>query len=280
MPRAFFFVIILDPNAKDFSLVNALACAQASELAYNPPLIGATRIDSALAHVLVIEGDARLVAFRGTACMADFITDAKYCRKKIGSGFEVHEGFEEGVVSIESQLNQLLSGLPEKPLYFAGHSYGGACAVRFADLWEQRCTLQKRPDNIAGVYTAGQPRLYNRPAAASYDLRLGPRTFRLVFQEDIVARMPLFPPPAICHLHVPYWHCGQEIFLPNGGGYIPSPTLLQLGLSDFIGLYRAYRLRGIIGAIDDPLADHAVAKNYVAALTALRPTPSLEAALS
>ncbi len=77
-------------------------------------------------------------------------------------------------------------------------------------------------------------------------------------------------PPVICNFHSPYWHVGQEIFLPSTGGYIAAPSLIQLLASDAWGLYRAYRRQGILGLIDDPFADHAVAKNYLSALTQLQ----------
>jgi hypothetical protein len=260
-------MITLDPNAKGFSLVNALACAQASEMAYDPPLVGVTRIDSNLAHAIIIESAAaRAVAVRGTYCPVDFITDAKCWRKRLGDGVEIHAGFDDGVNSIYNKLVFALAPLPPKPTFFLGHSYGGACAVRFADLWDQRRALRGDVDTIAGIYTVGQPRLYNRAGAAKYDARLGTRTIRLVFEEDMVARIPLYPPPAICHLHSPYWHCGQEVFLPVTGGYILGPSLPQLFVSDVLGLYDAYRRQGVLGLIDDPLADHAVAKNYLARL--------------
>jgi len=260
-------MITLDLNAKGFSLTNALACAQLSAMAYDPPAIGITRCDSDLAHAIIIEAElARLVGFRGTACPVDFITDAKCWRKKLSDGSEVHTGFDDGVLSIYSDLVSKLKDLPPKPTFFGGHSYGGACAVRFADLWNQRQAQRGEVDTIAAIYTAGQPRLYNRIAAANYDARLGSRTFRLVFEEDAVARIPLYPPPMVLHLHSPYWHCGQEVFLPVTGGYILGPSLTQLFFSDVLGLYSAYRRRGVLGLIDDPLADHAVAKNYLARL--------------
>jgi len=265
----------LDPNAKGFSLVNALACAQASALAYDPPP-GAIRFDSELAHVLVIEGDVRVIAPRGTACIRDFITDAKYRRRKIGDGCEIHEGFDDGVESIYGPVFDYLKSAPPKPLYFMGHSYGGALAVRLADLWDQRRAIRGEVDYIQGVYTVGQPRLYNRTAANKYDARLRDRTIRIVFEEDIVARIPLYPPPLICNLHAPYWHCGQEIFLPVNGGFVPSPSLLQLAISDVTGLYRAWRLRGIPGLVEDPFDDHAVAKNYVDRLEQLQPATTQE----
>lgn len=263
-------MIILDPNAKGFSLVNALAGAQVSAMAYDPPPT-VTRIDSELAHAIIIDGDATLVGFRGTACRRDFITDAKYARKGIPTG-QVHIGFDEGVISVYWQLVKELCERPGKPMYFFGHSYGGACAVRFADLWNFRQQHRGEVDTIAGVYTYGQPRVYNRPAAMSYDSRLGSRTFRAVFHEDLVARIPLYPPPAIFHLLSPYWHCGQEIFLPSTGGYDTSPSLKQLLASDVRGLYHALKMRGLPGLIEDPIEDHAVAQNYVAAFTALQPS--------
>jgi pimeloyl-ACP methyl ester carboxylesterase len=262
-------VIILDPNARGFSLVNALAGAQVSAMAYDPPPT-VTRIDSVIAHAIIIDGDSTIVGCKGTDCRRDFITDAKYARRKILTG-ECHIGFNEGAISIWWQLVKALQEREGKPVYFFGHSYGGGLSIRLADLWQWRRGMRGEVDNVAGVYTYGQPRVYDRPAAASYDSRLGSRTFRAVFHEDAVARLPLYPPPAILHLLAPYWHCGQEIFLPVGGGYDTSPSLRQLLESDAHGLYHALKVRGLLGLVEDPIDDHAVAKNYVAAFTALQP---------
>jgi hypothetical protein len=260
-------MITLDLNTKGFSLINALACAQVSEMAYDPPAIGVQRVDTELAHAIIIESDvARAVGFRGTDCPVDFITDAKCWRKCLGDGVEIHAGFDDGVNSIYNKLVSALVNLPPKPTFFLGHSYGGAGAVRFADLWDQRRQLRGEVDIIAGVYTVGQPRIYNQTGASKYDARLGSRTFRIVYEEDAVARVPLYPPPIICHLHSPYWHCGEEVFLPVTGGCILGPSLRQLLISDVLGLYSAYRRQGVLGLIDDPLADHAVAKNYLGRL--------------
>lgn len=262
-------MITIDPHANGFSLINALAGAQVSAMAYDPPPT-VERIDSDLAHIIIIDGDSTLVGCRGTCCRRDFITDAKYARRRISTG-EMHLGFDEGVTSIVWQVVTALRAREGKPVWFMGHSYGGGLAVRLADLWNQRQRARGEVDNIGGVYTYGQPRLYDQMAALHYDLRLRPRTFRAVFHEDLVARIPLFPPPALFHLLAPYWHCGQEIFLPVTGGYDTSPSLSQLLRSDVRGLWEAFRQRGLIGALEDPIEDHAISQNYVAAFTALQP---------
>ena len=88
---------------------------------------------------------------------------------------------------------------------------------------------------LAAVLTFGQPRVGNKNFCDMYDRTLGEITFRIVNQNDIVPRSPLWLGG--------YRHCGQEIFLEPGTGWGVNPSLWFKLLCDVLGLYGAYRKR-------------------------------------
>jgi hypothetical protein len=95
---------------------------------------------------------------------------------------------------------------------------------------------------------------------------LGFSTFRVVYQEDIVARIPHLP-----KISDPYRHVGTEVFISadcvraTGGQEIIAPGWARLLWSDVIGIYRAWRSRGTVAFMDEALADHHIS-NYVGSL--------------
>lgn len=104
------------------------------------------------------------------------------------SGGNVHRGFKlllmEAWDAIEQQLQKLSA-----PVYYTGHSLGGALAVLAASL--------KKP---AAVYTFGSPRMGNREFVDSIR---HVNIYRVVNPRDIVACVP--PIPGIIHVGEP--HC-------------------------------------------------------------------------
>src|SRR4051794_23114502 len=174
--------LLFDTTATGFSPTNARACATASRLAYSkPPDVTGQATDT---QVIVRDCDnAIVVAFRGTAEVRDFITDAEAWRQNI-QDCQVHHGFYRALVSVHDELTAHLAQLPPRPIFITGHSLGGALAMLFA------FRLVLPPFPIHGVYTFGQPRVGNRNFANLYDRVQPANTFRFVNEQDIVPRVP------------------------------------------------------------------------------------------
>ena len=149
----------------------------------------------------------------------------------------VHAGF---LAAVDAVLPGLVARLlPDnrdkrtlKPILLTGHSLGGALAVLCGFF------LIRENFPVHSLYTFGQPRVGNRPFADAYAALLGPRTFRLVNQNDLVPRLPGWL--------LGYRHAGQLELISAGGALVENPPLLRVLLSDLLGLYAAYRAREIV----------------------------------
>lgn len=98
---------------------------------------------------LIAEHDQHIVvAFRGNKKTFDFINILKflYTEKKVK---RIHSGFKTTYDKVHYLIWFHLSQLPNKPIYFTGHSSGGALAVI--------ATNQLEEFPIAGCYTFGAP---------------------------------------------------------------------------------------------------------------------------
>jgi len=129
--------------------------------------------------------------------------------------------------------------------------------------------LTRQKFNVCQVYTFGQPRVGNRAFKALYESCVETHgqaaratTFRVVYQEDIVARVPHLPA-----WRDPYCHVGTEIFVSSvdAGDLWIDPPLLRLLISDAWGIWRAWCIRHYAGAIE-PMRDHHI-NNYVVAMS-------------
>lgn len=254
----------------EFSLQNARICLEASDWVYGH----GCELVSDLCHAHVSEvdatfpaidptdnslwqmanGTARVLAFRGTASVPDWITDAQFRRTEIGAGQEVHHGFLDAILSLNEDLKALAKAEKQRPmgeymppLFITGHSLGGAMALLAAELLaEAGCYIQ-------AVYTFGGPRVGNGAWAKSYDAfldrRLRDRTWRVVNEEDIVPRLP--------GSLIGYRHAGHEVFLPAdthvlemgapgavsriAPDYILDPPLWRKAVSDLVGTWQDLR---------------------------------------
>lgn len=253
----------MKPDAINFQLENARACADASLMAYtHPPDVSAPGTDT---QVLVLEeADHIIIAFRGTSNIRDWITDAQFLRSLLveeanGDRCEVHAGFlaayESVIEELAAYLRKIVVG--ERKVFVTGHSLGGALAILAA------LELKRQKFAIAQVYTFGQPRVGNAAFKRLYEWSLGDSTFRVVYQEDIVARVPHLPT-----WHDPYRHVGTEIFLSAFGELVVAPSLWHLLVSDAWGIYRAFIISKFTGALD-PLNDHRVL-NYTQTLEEIK----------
>jgi hypothetical protein len=165
-------------------LDEAQMCVAASQMAY-----AESTLSSDLNHILIA---GNVIAFRGTQGFNDYLSDGKFALSD-----HIHEGFRLAYNSTEIALTKVLNDWDlDRPLFFTGHSLGGALSViagrQFAHVFPQ-----------LRVYTFGQPRVGDHEFANDCDGRLINAHFRFVNQDDIVPHVPLFP----------FHHSGAEILL-------------------------------------------------------------------
>jgi triacylglycerol lipase len=114
----------------------------------------------------------------------------------------VHLGFKTEVDDLWPLIEQSIRGV-EKPLWFTGHSLGGAMATICAG----RCKLSKLTGNPVALYTFGSPRVGTRRYVNYVPLV----HYRWVNNNDIVCRVP---PP-----WMGYRHAGTECYLDAHGQF-------------------------------------------------------------
>lgn len=167
-----------------------------------------------------------MLVFRGTEqSPKDFITDLQVeLRSLPNSSAAVHAGFREALDSVWDEIAAELSSLT-CPVYYTGHSLGGALATLAA--------ARRLP---RAVYTFGSPRVGNQAFAAS--LERVP-FHRVVDDQDAVC---LLLPEILGYCHVGELHTLRE----------PHATFFNRLLS----------WPGRLFAPPKPLADHAPV-NYV-----------------
>lgn len=113
---------------------------------------------------------------------------------------KVHRGFKKEVDDLWPFIETALQE-NSKPLWFSGHSLGGAMATICAG----RCLLSHIKSEPKGLYTFGSPRVGDK----RYVNYTNVPHYRWVNNNDIVARVP------------PFWfgyrHCGHELYLNRHG---------------------------------------------------------------
>jgi triacylglycerol lipase len=154
----------------------------------------------------------------------------------------VHGGFKKEVDDLWPMLETALMGNVQ-PLWFCGHSLGGAMATISAG----RCFLSHIESVPNQLFTFGSPRVGNKRYVNQVKLE----HYRYVNNNDIVARVP----PAL----LGFRHCGSEIYLNRDG------KIDQLGtINQRRDRWRAF-LRGLRRRKIDLLEDHSI-HNYIRAI--------------
>lgn len=97
-----------------------------------------------------------VLAFRGTRQVKDWMTNLNAVMTPVvSSGGEtlgnVHRGFNKAFLSVREQIDPLLEGDEDLPLFITGHSLGGALATL--------ATWYLKGDSLAACYTFGAPRV-------------------------------------------------------------------------------------------------------------------------
>jgi len=201
----------------------AATLARYSELAYQRPeavaaaLAGAkvTFVDRDDSQAYIIETDAHTaVAFRGTQVFSGLsvadIASNLWIRRKPWQPGKVHRGYREAILDIAHEIKGAMHA-PKRPLYFTGHSMGGALATLAS-------TLAPGP---TATYTFGAPRVGNRAFAAA--LR---NLYRIVHADDIAAKYPL---------PIGYFHGGEAWHLTEAGALIKGGSVFDQLIIPFTG---------------------------------------------
>ncbi len=219
-----------DPFAKTYSPVNAAVMAICADLVYEEWVVVEKAL-FALNFEYFAFSDVRgtqsftaaddkkiIVAFRGTEIgeFADIKADLdtslepyfypnrnKYygllddyeVKKTEGQHGLVHQGFKEALdliwAVVYKQVRECIAEDVKKqryrPIWICGHSLGGALAnLATARFYEHDI------DEVGGTYTFGQPRVGNKEFAQWFNFISATRYFRVVNNNDVVARVPFY----------------------------------------------------------------------------------------
>jgi triacylglycerol lipase len=204
------------------------------------------------ACVIVAEGHgATFVTFAGSdpGKPQDWITDFEAMPAPDG----LHSGFAAAVETVWPAIQTAIANrtAPAQPLFFTGHSLGGALAILAAS----RAPLEPNVQQVV-VYTFGSPRTGGDNFFNAYGL--GASTFRFVDGTDIVPTVP----PTLLGL---YRHVGQAVQCKSDGlfdGVAPmardgnKPDILESAEQAAFANLGALAALQLIHTIGPSLRDH------------------------
>jgi len=208
------FSRLTGPIAEMTRLQQSLLFAELSQIAYMPPRPASTCVrkigfseslyfdrDGAQAYRFRNEHDCVIVC-RGTEPNEwnDVKADANAVAVLAETIGRVHSGFKQEVDDLWPILEPVLAD-NEQPLWFAGHSLGGAMATICAF----RCKVSRICSSPEGLFTYGSPRVGDR-AYVNYHRLVH---YRWVNNNDIVTRVP--------PTWLGYHHAGHEMYLDYRG---------------------------------------------------------------
>jgi len=130
-----------------------------------------------------------VLVFRGTqGRLSNWLFNLSATLSPWPSGGLVHKGFKLLLLKVWEDIQQQLESI-SNPIFYTGHSLGGALAILAASL--------KKPE---AVYTFGSPRMANADfVVATQHIHI----FRVVNPRDIVAGVP--PIPGMLHVGNPQY---------------------------------------------------------------------------
>jgi triacylglycerol lipase len=138
----------------------------------------------------VFKGHYFLV-FRGTAYLADMLTDLNATVSRASCGELVHDGFNKTFNSLKPQVLSFINSIPKqniKSLHCVGHSLGGAVATLCAQ-W-----LVQAFGHNTYLYTYGSPRVGLHRFSRKCTSTLKPeKIFRVYHRTDPIPAVPTWP---------------------------------------------------------------------------------------
>ncbi len=135
-----------------------------------------------------VDGSYQVLVFRGTSKFQDWLANLNAPAVRWWGKGIVHKGFMEAFVKIWEVVAPVLQDI-HGPVFYTGHSLGGALATLTASLRAPRA-----------LYTFGSPRVGNRTFAESME---HVQAYRVVNRQDVVPTLPLPGGP------LDYCHVGQ-----------------------------------------------------------------------
>ena len=196
----------------------------------------------------VMHDDFIAVVFRGTNEWEDWLDnlDVRPTDQLFGA---FHNGFYQSVMDLWKRIDRCVQRAREvkkRPVWFAGHSLGGAMATIAASIYVE----EDRP--FSGVYTFGQPRCMDRRAARVFNAEARERFFRFQNNNDLVSRIPA--------RLMGYSHVGNCIYISEENELCGSPGFWFKFLDAIDGAVSAFGKKGL-----DGIQDHAM-ENYLNAI--------------
>lgn len=246
-----------DRAATGFSPVNAWWLADAALLAYWDEGPGKAIWSSAgFASEFISDAGAQayvawtdtfaIVSFRGTEPneFRDFLDIISLFPVPWVRDGRVHEGFLKQFNHVWPRIDRRLQGLSGRPVFFTGHSLGGALATLALDAFGR-----------GQAYTVGSPLVGNRAFVAGFNRRHGERSFRYVNNSDLVTFIP--PPGWLLN----YAHVDRRKFIDDEGRVSDAGLswFSALSRSGRLGLVRQFfeeRAAGLLTILPRTLADH------------------------
>ncbi|MGD1882852.1 MAG: S8 family serine peptidase [Paracoccaceae bacterium] len=182
-------------NTSSFDWKVGYGLVQASQLAYEE----SDQVQSVLSRMWGMQGtifsagetqgfvaigdEVAIVSLRGTKGFADWIGNLGILARRFDAiDGRVHSGFLNAWNDAAHIIDDALSDIGTRKLWFTGHSLGAALAVLGAAVYKDRAP--------AGLVTFGQPRMMKRDAAETIRTAYGARYARIVNDNDIVPRVP------------------------------------------------------------------------------------------
>lgn len=153
----------------------------------------------AQAGVGVVPGVGIFITYRGSESTTDFLRDATAIRSKSDryGGGQFHKGFRDQTDAlfqdISSHVKATMKANPDLPVYFTGHSLGGAVARMAVSRVLTDIERGDSKGQIGGVYTFGGPAIGDETFERQWSKRFaehGGTYVRVRNEEDPVPLLP------------------------------------------------------------------------------------------
>lgn len=164
-----------------------------------------------LGSVIVPEETGRdqfaVLVFRGTTSLRNWLQNLQSLRRNWPQGGLVHRGFDAALYYVWERLSSQLGSI-RGPLFYTGHSLGGALATLAASL---------KPPHA--VYTFGSPRVGD---AEFVDHLRDVCIYRVVNHADLCTRVPLSSRP------MSFRHSGELHYIGRDNRVVVQPDAAHL----------------------------------------------------